>query len=143
MLRILIRLAMLLIVLLLPGSATNSLRDSLPPTMPHPSKLGPDTLFTDTFSDGLSRWRADRAGVWSVRDHMLRADLPDQRQLRSLLYAGSEVWTDYALDFDVCMMRGVDKGAIVRVVGDTGLGVDLRGGGYQDVVMYSRERPLG
>jgi hypothetical protein len=41
------------------------------------------------------------------------------------------------------MMRGVDKGAIVRVQGGAGVGIDLRGGTYQDVVMYVREWPLG
>ena len=32
---------------------------------------------------------------------------------------------------------------MVRVQGQSGVGVDLRGGMYQDVVMYVREWPLG
>jgi len=139
----LVRNAAVLLALLLAGSAADTLRDSLPPTMPLPPRIAADTLFTDDFSHGLSRWRDDRSGVWSIRHGMLRADLPDRKQERSLIYAGSEDWVDYALDFDVCMMRGVDKGAVVRVVNQSGVGVDLRGGGYQDVVMYSRELPLG
>ncbi|HEV2104871.1 MAG TPA: family 16 glycoside hydrolase, partial [Candidatus Eisenbacteria bacterium] len=96
-------------------------------------------LFADDFTRGLARWRQDRPGVWTVTHGMLRADLPDQRQLRSLLYAGSDAWTDVALDFDVCSLRGVDKGAVVRAHGNSGIGVDLRGGTYQDVVAYVRE----
>jgi hypothetical protein len=41
------------------------------------------------------------------------------------------------------MMRGVDKGVIVRVRGEAGTGVDLRGGSYQDVLMYQREGSMG
>jgi hypothetical protein len=37
----------------------------------------------------------------------------------------------------------VDKGVVLRVAGDAGTGVDLRGGTYQDVVMYQREWPMG
>jgi hypothetical protein len=40
-------------------------------------------------------------------------------------------------------MRGVDKGAAVRVQKETGFAVDLRGGSYQDIVAYLREWPLG
>lgn len=100
-------------------------------------------LFADDFSHGLGRWQADRTGVWSVVRGMLRADLPDAKQLRSLLFAGDPEWRDYAVDLDVCMMRGVDKGVIVRAEGNTGVGVDLRGGSYQDVTAYVREWPLG
>ena len=60
-----------------------------------------------------------------------------------LIRAGDTSWTDIAVDLDVCMMRGVDKGVVVRLKGDAGLGVDLRGGGYQDVLMYQREWPMG
>ena len=71
------------------------------------------------------------------------ADLPDQKQLRSIIVAGDTAWTDVAVDLDVCMMRGVDKGVVVRVMGESGTGVDLRGGSYQDVVMYQGSWPMG
>ena len=133
----------ILTALLLCSGSVDSVRFALPPPTPLPMLESADTLFTDDFSGGLSRWAPDQPDVWSIQHHMLRADLPDQKQLRSLIYAGSEDWTDYALDFDVCMMRGVDKGAVVRIQSQAGVGVDLRGGGYQDVVMYLREWPLG
>src|SRR5262249_23485260 len=70
-------------------------------------------------------------------------DLPDERQLKSFLYAGSSAWTNYAVDLDVCAMRGADKGVAVRVVeGETGIAVDLRGPGYEDVLLRRREWPL-
>jgi hypothetical protein len=50
---------------------------------------------------------------------------------------------DVALDFDVCAMRGADKGAVVRVEGGSGIGIDLRGPGYQDVLIHRREWPMG
>lgn len=118
-------------------------RFATPPPVPRFSPPARGVLFADNFSGSLSQWRADQDGVWSVWRGMLRADLPDQKQLRSFLYAGSDDWRDYALDFEVCMMRGVDKGAIVRVQGESGVGVDLRGGAYQNVVMYLRQWPLG
>jgi hypothetical protein len=40
-------------------------------------------------------------------------------------------------------MRGVDKGVVVRVMNGSGLGVDLRGPGYQDVLLHRREWPMG
>lgn len=104
---------------------------------------GRNALFADDFSDGLRKWSSDREGVWTIRQGMLRADLPDAKQERSFLYAGSEDWTNYAVDLDVCGMRGVDKGVAVRVEGTAGVGVDLRGPGYEDVVMYHREWPMG
>jgi hypothetical protein len=57
---------------------------------------------------------------------MLVADLPDAKQQHSALYAGDEDWTDYAVDLDVCGMRGVDKGVVVRVKDARGIGIDLR-----------------
>ena len=51
-------------------------------------------------SHGLALWEADREGVWMVHRGMLRAELPDAKQERSFLYAGSEDWVNYALDFD-------------------------------------------
>ena len=58
--------------------------------------------------------------------------------------AGSPDWTDYALDLDVCAMRGADKGLAVRVAeGQSGIAVDLRGPGYEDVILNRREWPMG
>ena len=74
---------------------------------------------------------------------MLSAHLPDKPQERSLIYTGSVDWGDYAVDLDVFQSRGADKGLVVRVRGDVGIGVDLRGGEYQDVLVYRRELPLG
>ena len=114
----------------------------LPPT----SKFAPPgagVLFADDFSDGMKGWTPDRPGVWAVRQGALRADLPDGRQLRSFIYAGSGSWTDYSVDVDVLGMRGVDKGVVVRVEDESGIGVDLRGPGYHDVVLHRREWPMG
>lgn len=125
------------------GAAPDPYRDASPSASPH-FVAPPNALFSDDFHDrSLKGWGPDRPGVWTVRHGMLRADLPDVKQLRGFLYAGSESWTDYAVDLDVCQMRGVDKGVVVRVTGERGVGVDLRGQGYQDVVMYRREWPMG
>jgi hypothetical protein len=119
-------------------------RDPLPATMPHLTHPNGTVLFRDDFADTtLSGWSPDRPGVWTVRHGLLRAELPSVRQQHSFLYAGSEQWGDYAVDLDMCMIRGVDKGVVVRVVGEDGIGVDLRGPGYQDVVMQHREWPMG
>ncbi|MBK7367659.1 MAG: DUF1080 domain-containing protein [Candidatus Eisenbacteria bacterium] len=119
-------------------------RFATPPPPPRVSAPAGRVLFSDHFaSPALAGWSADRDSVWSVWRGMLRADLPDEKQERSLIHAGDDAWTDYALDFDVCMMRGVDKGAVLRIEGQTGLGVDLRGGSYQDVVMNVREWRIG
>jgi hypothetical protein len=124
-------------------AALDAERNALPPPSPR-SKLSGTVLFADDFSSGsLEHWRGDRDGVWSVKRGMLRADLPDRKQQHALLYAGDEGWTDIALDLDVCAMRGADKGAVVRVEGESGIGVDLRGPGYQDVLLHRREWPLG
>ena len=132
------------VVLLLAGAAPDETRMAFPAPLPRSERPAKGVLFADDFStSALGAWTPDRAGVWSVRRGLLRADLPDQKQLRSLLYAGDTSWTDIAVDLDVCMMRGVDKGVVVRVQGETGIGVDLRGGSYQDVLMYHREWPLG
>jgi len=115
--------------------------DSLPP----PPRLSPPSttvLLVEEFGD-LDAWQPDRADVWSVERGVLCAHLPDEKQERSLIYAGSENWGDYAVDLDVCQLRGVDKGVVVRARGSQGVGVDLRGGEYQDVVLYSGRRPLG
>lgn len=123
--------------------AADPARDAQPPTPPRFVLPEKGVLFSDDFSHGLGAWKTDQPDAWTIRDGMLRADLPDQKQLRSLLRAGDPAWQDYALDFDVCAMRGVDKGAVVRAQENTGVGIDLRGGTYQDVVAYVREWPLG
>jgi len=129
---------------LLGAAYEDDTRYAMPSSPPRLHKPAGRVLFVDDFSGRkLEAWSSDREGVWSVWRGMLRADLPDQKQLRSLIRAGDTSWTDIAVDLDVCMMRGVDKGVVVRVKGDAGLGVDLRGGGYQDVVMYQREWPMG
>jgi hypothetical protein len=124
-------------------AAADPERFALPPTPPAFAPPAHGVLFADDFSGGLDAWQPDQAGVWSVWHGMLRADLPDIKQLRSVLRAGDSLWRDYALDFDTCMMRGVDKGAVVRLLDENGIGVDLRGGTYQDVVAYIREWPVG
>src|SRR6185295_1755803 len=138
---LMIAAAMLLVVV---GAAPDPERTAAPPPSPRMPQLEGEVLFSDDFSGDLGRWSGDRVGVWSIRRGALRADLPDERQQHSFLYAGSADWTDYAVDLDVCAMRGVDKGVVVRVMkGETGIGVDLRGPGYQDIVLHRREWPLG
>jgi len=113
----------------------------LPPT---PKFRPPESgvLFASDFSEGMRGWVADRDSVWSVRSGSLRADLPDGRQLRSFIYAGSASWTDYAVDVDVLAARGVDKGVVVRVDEESGIAVDLRGPGYEDIILHRRESKL-
>src|SRR5262245_59754580 len=113
---------------------------------PSPEFKRPDNaLFADDFSSPrLEGWTCDStANAWRVRDGVLRAELPDIKQAHSFLAAGDSAWTDYAVDVDVCGMRGVDKGVGVRVQDKKGLGVDLRGGTYQDVVLYATKFPVG
>ena len=119
-------------------------RDTSPPPSPE-FKRPPHALFADDFSSAdLRGWSCDSTnGAWSVRNGMLRGELPDVKQAHSFLRAGDSTWTDYAVDLDVCGMRGVDKGIGVRVHKKTGLGVDLRGADYQDVVMYVGKFPVG
>jgi len=131
-------------LLLATCGASDMTRFARPSPPPAPLKPGHGVLFADDFSAGsLAGWRADRKDVWTLWRGMLRADLPDEKQLRSLIYVGDTAWTNIAVDLDVCMMRGVDKGVVVRARTDTGIGIDLRGGSYQDVLMYFREWPLG
>jgi hypothetical protein len=138
------RTAMMALVALLTWGATDETRLASPPTPPKLHKPAQNLLFADDFADGnLAGWTPDRPGVWSIWHGMLRADLPDEKQLRSIITAGDTTWSDIAVDLDVCMMRGVDKGVIVRVLGESGTGVDLRGGTYQDVVMYQGSWPMG
>jgi hypothetical protein len=135
----------LLALLTLGAAPFDPAREGLPP----PARRSPAppgrVLFQDDFShDSLAGWSPDREHVWSVRGGMLRGDLPDRRQEHSVIYAGAASWTDVAVDFDVCGMRGVDKGVVVRADDPShAVGVDLRGPGYQDVVMRARQWPLG
>jgi hypothetical protein len=131
-------------LLLCAGASFDSERNATPPPAPATGRPSHGVLFYDDFSAGnLDQWSPDRIGVWSVRHGMLRADLPDARQQHSFLYAGSADWTDYAVDLDVCAMRGVDKGFAVRVLrGESGVAVDLRGPGYQDVLLQRRGWPM-
>jgi len=120
-------------------------RSALPGPSPKWVEPTGTVLFSDRFtSTKLDGWKADRDSVWKVIRGMLRGDLPDGKQERAFLYAGSDDWTDYVVDLDVCAMRGVDKGFGVRVSpGQTGIAVDLRGPGYQDVLLQRREWPMG
>src|SRR5262245_22184533 len=112
-------------------------RDAGPPPSPE-FKRPANALFADDFSDStLHGWRADSsASCWSVRSGVLRGETPDVKQAHSFLFTGDSSWTDYAVDVDVCGMRGADKGVGVRVKGKKALGVDLRGTTYQDVMLY-------
>ena len=130
--------------LLMESGAADGTRFALPPTPPKLHRPAQNVLFADDFSgDSLGGWIPDQPGVWSHWRGMLRADLPDQKQLRSLIHTGDSTWTDIALEVDMCMMRGVDKGAVVRVRAASGTGVDVRGGSYQDLVMYQGSWPMG
>jgi hypothetical protein len=103
-----------------------------------------NAVFTEDFSDAaLTGWNPDRQGVWSVRDGVLRGRLPDQKQEVSFLRTGEPGWTDYAVDLDVCMTRGVDKGVAVRVQDRDAVAVDLRGSGYDDVLLHRGMTELG
>ena len=105
---------------------------------PDPLATRGPVLFHDAFSESRAdAWQFDRDSVWKIADGHLRAELPQQKQSRSFAFFGSEQWKDYALDFDVCGVRGVDKGVAVRVDGDKkGVGIDLRGSRYNDILMY-------
>jgi hypothetical protein len=126
------------------AAAPDPARLALPPTSPRMTKPIGRVLFADDFqSGGLERWEPDRAGVWQVTHGMLRGDLPDVKQEHSFLFTGSPEWRDIALDVDMCAMRGVDKGAVVRAANGNGVGADLRGPGYQDVLLRHRQWPMG
>lgn len=136
------RPAALLLIAALGSDASSDVRSFRPP--PAPRLVRPaDAMFVDDFAGDLTQWQADRDGVWTIVRGTLRADLPDRKHERSFLTAGSPHWTDYAVDLDVCMTRGVDKGVAIRVEGDHAIAVDLRGPGYQDVLLQRREWPLG
>lgn len=129
-------------VLLCLGATADTTRNAMPPPSP-PFKPPANAIFCDDFAGPrLAQWRPDRAGVWTIQRGMLKAELPDNRQEHSMLYAGDASWTDYAVDLDVCGMRGVDKGLVVRVRGTRGLGLDLRGPGYHDLRLQMSELPI-
>lgn len=101
-------------------------------------------VFSEDFSQGVPGGiRFDREGVWSVADGHLRAVLPNEKQKRSFAYLGAEDWADYSVDLDVCGLRGADKGVAVRMQGGKAVVVDLRGAGYEDVLMYRGYSKLG
>jgi hypothetical protein len=115
---------------------------SAPPAPPGAVTPSGELLLREDFRT-LDAWRSDRDSVWSVEDGVLCGRLPDGKQERSFLFAGSEDWQEYAVDLDLCQVRGVDKGVAVCVRGGRGVAVDLRGGEYQDVLLYRRQVPLG
>ena len=83
--------------LLLMGSGQDATRFAVPSPPPKLNKPAVGVLFATDFSrDSLKHWKADRPGVWSIWRGMLRADLPDQKQLRSLIHTGDTAWTDVA-----------------------------------------------
>jgi len=134
--------ALLLAALGGPGAApAPTAPDPVPPPPPAAVTAG-EVLFADDFRT-LDAWHGDRDSVWSVEGGVLCGHLPDGKQERSFLFAGSEDWQDYAVDVDLYQVRGVDKGVVVCVRGGRGVAVDLRGGDYQDVLLYRQQLPLG
>lgn len=128
----------MLMVMLASAARANDPRP--PAARPVPGRV----LFQDDFADtSLASWRTDQPGTWQVVHGMLRGSLPDKRQQHSLIEAGSDAWTDIALDVDMCQTRGVDKGVVVHAGNHRGIGVDLRGPGYDDVRVNHREWPIG
>lgn len=134
----------LMVALAVSEALSDARRPPAPPPAPAVDRRA-GVMFADAFADGsLEGWTTDEPSVWSVRGGVLRAELPDVKQAYSFLYAGDSTWADYAVDFDVCGMRGVDKGCAVRVMpGRKGLGVDLRGPGYDDLRLYVNQFPVG
>lgn len=119
--------------------------DDAPPPAPRLRPADGRVMLASDFRQAASfgNWAPDRKGVWSLAHGALRGRLPDKKQARSLIYAGSEEWTAYAVDLDVCQTRGVDKGLAVQVLRGRGVAVDLRGPGYHDVLLHLQELPLG
>jgi hypothetical protein len=110
----------------------------------NPRERGKGTeLLAERFSGSdLAGWTLSPPGPWSVQGGRLKAVLLNVKQEKALAYFGSERWQDYSVDLDVCGMRGADKGVAVRVDGEEGVGVDLRGDGYDDVLLYRNDKPL-
>ena len=137
-------LVLVLALLASGGRAPDPARHAAPPPQAKREKPKGRVLFEEDFSAvRAGQWTFDGDGVWSVWRGVLRADLPDEKQQRSFAWFGDSTWTDVAVDLDVCQMRGVDKGVVVRANDGGGIGVDLRSGSYQDIVMYRRQWPLG
>jgi len=111
----------------------------------NPRERGKGTeLLAERFSSpDLAGWTLSPPGPWSVQGGRLKAVLPSVKQEKALAYFGSEQWQDYSVDVDLCGMRGADKGVVVRVDGNEGVGVDLRGDGYDDVLLYRNDKQLG
>jgi hypothetical protein len=141
----LVRLAFHATALLLFGAALPDVpRDTMPPPSPRMAVPGGRVLFSDDFgTDSLGAWEFDRDGVWTVRNGMLRGDLPNQRQVRSVISIAGSHWQDIRVDFDVCALRGVDKGVAIRATRDKGMAVDLRGPGYDDVLLHRGRHKVG
>ncbi len=138
-------LAALAVVALLGAVRSRPVPNDDPPPAPKARALDGEVMLASDFrhAASLDGWSPDRGGVWAIAHGALRARLPDRKQARSLIYAGSEDWAEYAVDLDVCQTRGVDKGLAVRVLRGRGVGVDLRGPGYHDVLLHLQERQLG
>ena len=136
--------ALLILALGGPAASSDPADGTLPPVPPPPPAAATtgEVLFAAD-SSTLDGWQADRDSVWSVEDGVLCGHLPDGKQERSLLFAGSTDWQDYAVDLDLCQVRGVDKGVVVCARGGRGVAADLRGGRYQDVLLYRQQLPLG
>ena len=125
----------------IPAAAAEPDSTAVPPPPPMTRPAGP-VLFEDRFAT-LNAWQPDREDVWTVTDSAVCGRLPDEKQKRSFLYAGSAEWAGYAIDLDLLQLRGVDKGVVVCARGSRGIGVDLRGGSYQDVLVYRNSAALG
>jgi hypothetical protein len=120
------------------------LRDAEPPPSPRRAAPTGKILFSDDFGTGaLELWQPDREGVWSVRNGMLRGDLPNRRQVRSLISIADSDWQNVCVDLDVCATRGVDKGVAIRAANDQGMAVDLRGPGYDDLLLHRGRHKVG
>ena len=116
---------------------------SLAEANPRERGKGMELLAERFSSSDLAGWTLSPPGPWSVQGGRLKAILPNVKQEKAFAYFGSEGWQDYSLDFDICGMRGADKGAVVRVDGEEGVAVDLRGDGYDDVLLYRNNEALG
>jgi len=113
------------------------------PAPPRPRGAGAKVMFAADFQRGADGWTLEDPSFWSSSGGTLCAALPDKKQVHSIARAGSPEWTDYALDLDLCGMRGVDRGAAVRVDDKKGIAVDLRGPPYDDVLLHSDRSELG
>jgi hypothetical protein len=103
-----------------------------------------DVLFAADFDRGSTTGLVfDRDEHWEVIDGRLRAALPQRKQMRSFATLAVPVGGDYAVDLDVYGVRGVDKGLVVGLAEGKGIGVDLRAGRYEDLLIYRGFSQLG